>query len=177
MTENLCTPHSFITSLTIFNWVIFNSQCISFVYTHTHLYLYAYISSFSDFSPYGLLLSIEESPLCCSVGPCWWSISYTVMCVCWFQTPQIHPLPHKLFFVNQSFSRHTFRISQEENHFRSIEFFSLLMLNTHINTDRYKRGTSLWVLKLESLRWTRCSTGTGLSSWGVFGVLLDETDD
>ena len=39
-------------------------------HTHSSLHLYAYIS-FSDFSPYGLLQSIEESPLCCSVGPYW----------------------------------------------------------------------------------------------------------
>lgn len=176
MRDNACTPHSLIIFLTIFNWIILNSQCISFIYTHTFVSVCIYFF-FLDFCPYGLLQNIEESSLCCSGDPCRWSISYTVTCVCWFQTPKIHPLPHKLFFVNQSFSRHTFRISQEENHFRSIEFFSLLMLNTHVDTNRYKRETSLWVLKLESQRWTRWSTSAGLSSWGVFGVLLGETDD
>ena len=37
---------------------------------------------FQILSPHGSLQNIEQSSLCSTVGPCWLSILYTVVCVC-----------------------------------------------------------------------------------------------
>ena len=63
-----------------------------------------YIFFFSLFS-YRLLQSIEYSSLHYTVGLCWLSILYTVVCICYSQTPNLS-LPPRLFpFVTiRSFS-------------------------------------------------------------------------
>ena len=75
--------HCLFSSIYLFNWSIVDFHgCVSFGcivkwFRHTFMYLF----SFSIFS-YRLLENIEYSSLCCTVGPCWLSISYIVMCIC-----------------------------------------------------------------------------------------------
>ena len=42
--------------------------------------------------PFKLLQNIKQSSLCYTIGPCWLSILYTVVCICQSQTPNL-PLP------------------------------------------------------------------------------------
>ena len=44
---------------------------------------------FSDSFPYKLLQDIKCISLCYTVGPCWLSILYIVVCTCQSQTPQL----------------------------------------------------------------------------------------
>ena len=57
-----------------------------------------------------LLQDIEYSSLCCTVGPCWLSILYIVVCICESQTPNLslHPTPN---FPAISFGNHKFSLS------------------------------------------------------------------
>ena len=46
--------------------------------------------------PYRLLQHIDYSSLCYTVGPCWSSILYTLVSICWYQPPNL-PWPSFLF--------------------------------------------------------------------------------
>ena len=61
-----------------------------FTYKYTHICII-----FQILSPYSLLQNIEYSSLCYTVGPCWLSILFTVVCFCLHQTPpDLSPSPH-----------------------------------------------------------------------------------
>ena len=67
-----------------FYWSIADLQsCVSFCCTAKWIsYMYTYIHSFLDSIPYRLLQNIEYSSLCYTVGPCFLSILYIVVCIC-----------------------------------------------------------------------------------------------
>ena len=50
----------------------------------------------------GLLQDIEYSSLCFTVGPCWLSILYIVVCLCSFQAPNLSPA-HKTILIVSAF--------------------------------------------------------------------------
>ena len=43
--------------------------------------------------PFKLLHDMEQSSLCCTVGPCWLSILNIAVCTCQSQTPYLSLLP------------------------------------------------------------------------------------
>ena len=57
------------------------------------LYIYMYIFFFQILFPYRLLQNIEYSSLCYTVGPCWLSILYIVVCICSSQAPNLSRSP------------------------------------------------------------------------------------
>ena len=80
-----------------FNWSIVDLQCcVSFRCTAKWFsYTYIYIYFFQILLPYKLSQNIERSSLCDTVGPCWLSILYIVVCIC-------------LFFSLWTFSKYSF---------------------------------------------------------------------
>ena len=71
----------------ILYWSIVNLQCcVSFMCTAKWVH-YAYLFFFRLFSHIDYYR--VHGPLCYTVGPCWLSISYTVVCVCPFQCPNL----------------------------------------------------------------------------------------
>ena len=50
----------------------------------SHIYIYSHmcIYFFQIIFPYRLLQNIEYGSLCYTVGPCWLSILYIVVCIC-----------------------------------------------------------------------------------------------
>ena len=52
-----------------------------YIYVCVYIYIYIYIP-FQILFPYRLLQNIEHSSLCYTVGPCWLSIFYIVVCIC-----------------------------------------------------------------------------------------------
>ena len=64
-----------------------------YIYIHTHIYVCVYIyiyiythththTLYQILFPYRLLQNTEYSSLCCTVGPCWLSSLYVVVCIC-----------------------------------------------------------------------------------------------
>ena len=49
--------------------------------THTYTYIHTH-SLFQILFPYQLLQNTEYGSICYTVGPCWLSILYVVICVC-----------------------------------------------------------------------------------------------
>ena len=72
-----------------------------------HIYVYMSIL-FQVLFPYRLLQNIEYSSLGYTVGPCWLSIKYIVMCVCYSQTPNLPSLPTAFPFGNHKLVFHVF---------------------------------------------------------------------
>ena len=60
---------------------------------YIHIYLF-----FQIIFPYRLLKNIEYNYLCYTVGPCWLSVLYIVVGICYSQTPNLSLPTH---FVNQ----------------------------------------------------------------------------
>ena len=61
-----------------YSW--FTMLCCFQVYSKViKLYLYIF---FQTFFPYKLLQNVEYSSLCYTIGPCWLSILYIVVCLC-----------------------------------------------------------------------------------------------
>ena len=60
--------------------LIYNVVLVSGV-QQSNSVIYIYIK-FQILFPYRSLQNIEYSPLCSTVGPCWLSILYTVVCIC-----------------------------------------------------------------------------------------------
>ena len=63
------------------------------VYSKVIHYTYTYINSFSDSYPIYVITEYWASFLCHTVGPCWWSVLYTVVYI--FVNPKflIYPSP------------------------------------------------------------------------------------
>ena len=62
----------------------------TYVYMYVYIYIYIYIYIcilFQILFPYRLLQNIEYSLLCYTVGPCWLSILYIVVCIYYSQPP------------------------------------------------------------------------------------------
>ena len=59
-------------------------QSDSVLYIHIYVYIHTceYISLFQILFPYRLLENIEHSSLCYTVGLCYLSILYIVVCIC-----------------------------------------------------------------------------------------------
>ena len=53
--------------------------------------MYISIFFFVIFPHYSLLQDIEYSSLCYTVGPCWLSVLYILVCICQYQTPSLPP--------------------------------------------------------------------------------------
>ena len=73
----------------------------SVIHISTHIYVYISIL-FPILFPYRLLQNIECSSLCYTVGPCWFSILYIVVCISYSQTPHLSLPP--LLSPEQRFS-------------------------------------------------------------------------
>ena len=59
----------------------------------SYMYMCAYIF-FQVIFDFRLLHNIEHSSLCCTAGPCCFSVLYIVECICEAQTPELAaPLP------------------------------------------------------------------------------------
>ena len=78
-----------------FYWTVVDLQCfVSFgstakwfsAYIHTHILLH-----------YSLLQDIDYSPLCFTVGPCWLSILYIIVCMHYSHTSNLSFLPFPLW--------------------------------------------------------------------------------
>ena len=70
-----------------FQFQIVDSQGVNFCckanwLSYTHIQILFYIIFHYDLSQ-----DIEYSSLCNTVGPCWLSILYIIVCICWPQTP------------------------------------------------------------------------------------------
>ena len=84
--KSLCRSFK-IFLINLFNWMIVDLQCHVhfrcteqwFSYTYIHTYIHV---PFQILFPYSLLQNIEYSSLCYTVGPCWLSILYIVVCIC-----------------------------------------------------------------------------------------------
>ena len=68
----------------IYNVVLVSGVQQSGSVIHTHVSLL-----FQIIFLFRLLHNIEQSSLCSTVGPCWLSILYIVVCVCSSQTPDL----------------------------------------------------------------------------------------
>ena len=65
-------------------WRMVHFQCISFRCTAkwiSYIYIYTSLQSFLASFPYRLLENRVVFP-CCTVGACWLSLLYTVVCIC-----------------------------------------------------------------------------------------------
>ena len=77
-----------------FKWSLVNLPCcVSFKYTgkwfsYTHIHSYPYML-FQIIFHYILLQAIKYSFLCYTVGPCYLSVLYIVVCICSSQTPNL----------------------------------------------------------------------------------------
>ena len=72
----------YVFKIFILYWIIVDLQCVSFKCT-TKWFSYTYIHVsilFQILSPLKLLQNIEYSSLCYTVGPCWLSVLYIVVC-------------------------------------------------------------------------------------------------
>ena len=81
----------YVFKIFILYWIIVDLQHISFKCT-TKWFSYTYIHVsilFQILSPFKLLQNIEYSFLCYTVGPCWLSVLYIVVCTCKSQTPNL----------------------------------------------------------------------------------------
>ena len=75
-TGNIITPNNYQELVSVYSKVI-----------------QLYLSIYSFFFRYFPIQVIEQSSLCYTVGPCWLSISYLIVCVCSFQAPNLFLLP------------------------------------------------------------------------------------
>ena len=64
----------FIAMKKIFNWSIVSGIQWSDSVT--------YVSGIQILFPYRLLQDINYSSLCCTLGPCWWSVLSILVCIC-----------------------------------------------------------------------------------------------
>ena len=95
-----------------------------------YTYIFMYIP-FQIVFPYRLLQHIEYSSLCYTVGPCWSSIVYTLVSICWYQPPN---LPHPPFLLgNHMF---VFYVSKSVSIFLSagllLNIFNILKCITYL---------------------------------------------
>jgi len=98
----------YVFKIFVLYWIIVDLQCVSFKCT-TKWFSYTYIHVsilFQILSPLKLLQNIEYSSLCYTVGPCWLSVLYIVVCTRKSQTlslslPSLFPLVvMNLFFMS-----------------------------------------------------------------------------
>ena len=70
----------------MYSWFIM--LCSFHMYSkEIQLYIYIYIFFlFQNLFSHRLSQNIEQSSLCCTVGPCWLSVLYIVVCICQSQT-------------------------------------------------------------------------------------------
>ena len=97
--------------------------------------MYIYIFFHIPF-PYRSLQNIEYSSLCCTVGPCWLSILYIVVCICESQTPDLSllPFPHnQVTLDNQCFHQsngccHHYILEQLEQNVQYLVLITLVII-------------------------------------------------